>query len=48
MLREILDKLELRGKEFLADRLYDVRWLSGVFGKERDKGSDEGEGEWGR
>jgi len=29
MLREILDKLELRGKKFLADRLYDVRWLRG-------------------
>ena len=38
MLREILDKLELRGKEFLADRLYDVRWLRGYLGRKGIKG----------
>ena len=27
LLREILNKVELKGKKFLADRLYDVRWL---------------------
>ena len=35
MLREILDKLELRGKEFLAGRLYDVRWQRGYL---KDRG----------
>ena len=38
MLRGILDKLELRGKEFLADRLYDVRWLRGYLGRKGIKG----------
>ena len=38
MLREILDKLELRGKEFLAGRLYDVRWLRGYLGRKGIKG----------
>ena len=27
MLERIVRKIELRGKKFLADRLYDVRWL---------------------
>ena len=27
MLQNILQKIELRGKKFLADRLYDVLWL---------------------
>ena len=38
MLRGILDKLELRGKEFLADRLYDVRWKRGYLGRKGIKG----------
>jgi len=27
MLKGILEKIELRGKRFIADRLYDVKWL---------------------
>ena len=27
MLEGIVRKIELRGKKFLADRLYDVKWL---------------------
>jgi len=38
MLREILDKLELRGKRFLAGRLYDVRWKRGYLGRKGIKG----------
>ena len=38
MLREILDKLELRGRKFLADRLYDVRWLRGYLERKGIKG----------
>ena len=38
MLRGILDKLELRGKEFLAGRLYDVRWKRGYLGRKGIKG----------
>jgi len=46
MLREILDKLELRGDRFLAGRLYDVRWRRGYL---KDRGIDnKGKEEWGR
>jgi len=38
MLREILDKLELRGKEFLAGRPYDVRWKRGYLERKGIKG----------
>ena len=29
LLREILKEVDLRGKRFLADRLYDVKWMRG-------------------
>jgi len=38
LLREILKEVDLRGKRFLADRLYDVVWLRGYLEKKRIKG----------